>query len=208
LIQGSYGGVSLNATKMGGPWTNANPDRPKTTCPFIIWADLEFIVGEESWAEKFSMDALTLNDVSPFKRPAPSDVWRPASTHSPYQADPSVSPRCNAWILSWMGRPVLLYVRPRKPVRSRRIPIKPRRRPSSRRRESRTGTSRMSWWARVLEGGPGLRGRYPQTAIRSSKLGEQWATNWTEGPTSASSSTRPGRLEARVGPETAGEKNI
>jgi len=178
---GSYGGVSLNAQRWRA-WTNANPDRPKTLAVYYMGGS-GVIVGEESWAEKFSMDALTLNDV-PIQAASPSDVAT-GSTHSPYQATLGLTALQRLdFIVD--GKAGIAYVRPRTGP----FPPYPYNRAGAVFAPRDPGRDKSNELvARVLEGGPAYEAgiRNGDTVI---KLGEQWATNWTEGPTSASS-TRP-----------------
>jgi S1-C subfamily serine protease len=136
------------------------------------------VVGEEAWAEKFSLGPMILNEV-PVQPASRSDVAT-GSAHSPYQATLGLTAlqRLDFIVDGGAG---IAYVRPRSGpfppyLYNRAGAVFTPRDPG------RDKSNQLV--AHVLEDGPAY-----QAGIRDGdivlKLGQQWATNWTEGPTGA-----------------------
>lgn len=180
---GNFGGVSLNAERWQ-EWTNAHPDRPKTLTAYYMGGS-GMTIGEESWAEKFSLGSLSLNDV-PVRGASLSDVAI-GSARSPYQATLGLTALQRLdFIVD--GPAGVAYVRPRTgpfqpyPYNRAGAVFTPR-------DPGRDKSNELV--ARVMEGGPAY-----EAGIRNGdtvlKLGNQWATNWSQGPTTASYSRPAG----------------
>jgi hypothetical protein len=180
---GERGGISLNAERWG-TWTNANPNRPKTLTSYYMGGS-GVVIGEEAWADIFSLGPLILNNV-PVQPASRSDVAT-GSTRSPYQATLGLTAlqRLDFIVDGGAG---FAYVRPRTGP----FPPYPYNRAGAVFTPRDPGRDKSNELvARVLEGGPAY-----EAGIRNGdivlKLGEQWATNWTEGPTAASNKRSAG----------------
>ena len=174
---GNNGGVSLSRLRWR-TWTNTNPERPKTVAAYYMGGS-GVVVGEESWAEKFSLGPIELNDV-PVKPASPSDV-AVASSEAPYQATLGLV-ALQRLDLIVDGKSGVAYVRPRpgpfKPYPYSRagavfIPRDP-------------GNKRSEVVAHVMQGGPAYKAGIRDGDIVISFNGQS-SGNWHEGPTSASS---------------------
>src|SRR5262249_30809448 len=105
---GNDGGVSLSRLRWQ-TWTNTHPERPKTLAAYYMGGS-GVVVGEESWAEKFALGAIDLNDV-PIKPASPSDV-AVGSPEAPYQATLGLT-ALQRLDLIIDGKSGIVYVRPR-----------------------------------------------------------------------------------------------
>jgi hypothetical protein len=171
---GSYDGICLN-TERWRAWTSAHPDRPKTLTVYYMGGS-GVMVGEESWAEKFSLGSLILNDV-PVHAASPSDV-AVGSTRSPYQATLGLTALQRLdFIVD--GKAGFAYVRPRigpfQPYPYNRAGAVFAPRDPQRNKQS-------DLVAHVMEGGPAY-----EAGIRNgdivTKVDEQGPANWNKGPT-------------------------
>lgn len=178
---GNDGGVSLNRLRWQ-TWTNTHPERPKTLTAYYMGGS-GVVVGEESWAEKFSLGPIDFNDV-PVKGASPSDsaVGLP---EAPYQATLGLT-ALQRLDLIIDGKSGIAY------VRTRTGPF----RPYSYSRSGAVFVPRdpghgkgSEVVAHVLEGGPAY-----DAGIRDGDIVTQFAGqssgNWHQGPMTASA-TRP-----------------
>jgi len=177
---GNDGGVSLNRLRWQ-TWTNTNPQRPKTLTAYYMGGS-GVVVGEESWAGKFSLGPLEISDV-PVRAASPSDI-AVGSPEAPYQATLGLT-ALRRLDLIIDGKSGIAYVHPRTgPFRpyqyNRSGAVFVSRDP---------GRDKSAPVAHVLEGGPAYQAGIRDGDIVVSYNGQP-PGNWYEGPTTASA-TRP-----------------
>ncbi len=171
---GNYGGVSLSPERWQA-WTNANPHRPKSLTTYYMGGS-GVVVGEEAWAEHFSLGPMMLNDVP--VRPASASDAAVGSSRAPYQATLGLTALERLdFIVDGPGR--MVYVRPRtgpfQPYSYNRAGVVFT--PRDPRRDNQT-----NFVANVMEGGPAY-----QAGIRDgdvvTRINGQTPSNWKNGPT-------------------------